>query len=56
MPWHRINKNRRICGRNPWLLLLLGDLVLICVIGNLIKERMDTFWLLKWWDQSTAGC
>ncbi|MED6142889.1 hypothetical protein PIB30_001657 [Stylosanthes scabra] len=47
MPWQRINENRRICGRNPWLLLLLGDLIQICVIGNLMKERMDTFWLLQ---------
>ncbi|KAL1334556.1 hypothetical protein AAHE18_11G185100 [Arachis hypogaea] len=47
MPWQRINENQRICGRNLWLLHLLGDLVLICVIGNLMKERMDTFLLLQ---------
>ncbi|XP_006584088.1 O-fucosyltransferase 15-like isoform X2 [Glycine soja] len=34
MPWQRINANRKICGKNPSFLLLLGDLVLISGIGN----------------------
>ncbi|XP_027192756.1 O-fucosyltransferase 15 isoform X2 [Cicer arietinum] len=36
MPWQRTNVNQKICGRNPWFLLLLGDLVLISEIGNLM--------------------
>ena len=44
----KINVSQKIYGRNLWFLLLLGDLVLINVTGNLVVSFFDFYMLIHW--------